>query len=80
MTKTTDRTKLDEYEYTIGYTVIKTGQSDLWDKDWIDDREEAEEWVDTYEREWVGMVERGYTKSYEARLVKRRKAGPVVDA
>lgn len=69
----------DEYEYSVGYTVLKTGQSDLWEKDWTS-REDAQTSVNNFEKEWVGMAARGFTKSYEARLVKRRKSGPVIDA
>lgn len=71
---------MEEYEYNIAYTVLETGQTVVHNDVWTDDHAEAFEWVDGYERQWVDMVKRGYTKHYNARLVKRVKAGPMVDA
>lgn len=65
---------MDEYEYNICYQELRTGR-DIVDNSWTD-REEAQQWVDNY----VAGASALGLHHFEARLVKRRRAGVMVDA
>lgn len=69
-----------QYEYAVDLVSIQTGQSyGFADDEWTT-KAEAEEELERYRKQFEDQAARGSKTYYTVKLVKRRKAGPVVDA